>query len=698
MDNRTINMLFLEMLCKLRNIASTEELEAFIAECTANLQNTEAAAMSDILSEYRSIATELITQRRLLKNIDPSNHAELTEKEQEELDEANRVIDENLFDYHFQPIISVASGDIYSYEALMRPRSSICPSPFHILKYAELSDRLDDIERVTFFNVLSIAEDKKSILGKRKIFMNSIPEARFTEDDLARITELLERNSDTVVVEMTEESEITDDYLEMIKQTYERLNIQVAVDDYGTGYSNVQNLLRYMPDYVKIDRSLISGIQSDAKKKHFVREIIDFCHDNSIIALAEGVETSEELHTVIHLGADLIQGYYTARPAAEIIDAVPYEIAQEIKSCYQERVDGRRKHIYSAENKERVLLDRLMNDKYDCIQINKDCPDVTVSGEIGMETPIHIDIKKGYIGTLVLDNAILSNIKDRPCIDIEDDCDVIIILSGENRLRYGGIRVPKSSKLTICGDGMLDIHVEAGAFYGIGNDIDSEHGELIFEQGVVIHNFSASCVGIGSGSGGKIVLRRGKFDIDIHSAYGIGIGSYSSNAELELYAVDVSVYGALERGAAVGTLTGSLQLNAEHCALKVRLSGKEVVGFGSLSGDNCDIRICEAGANVDISADIASGFGSMKGNTIFELSRASSDIKVTGIKALAIGGFEGNTSITTTYADVSMKLNTQLSVADYFKRENINVTGGRLDFILNDHHVDDMDALWTSEQ
>ena len=116
-----------------------------------------------------------------------------------------------------------------------------------------------------------------------------------------------------------------------MKKAYARLNIKTAVDDYGAGYSNVSNLLRYTPDYVKIDRALISRIEESPQKQHFVRDIIEFSHDNGILALAEGVETEEELKTAILLGVDLIQGYYTARPEKELIQTIDPRISESIK-------------------------------------------------------------------------------------------------------------------------------------------------------------------------------------------------------------------------------------------------------------------------------------------------------------------------------------------------------------------------------
>ena len=67
------------------------------------------------------------------------------------------------------------------------------------------------------------------------------------------------------------------------------LILESAIDDYGTGFSNISNLLRYMPNYVKIDRSLIENIQDKPRIQKLVAGIIEFVHENGYFALAEGV-------------------------------------------------------------------------------------------------------------------------------------------------------------------------------------------------------------------------------------------------------------------------------------------------------------------------------------------------------------------------------------------------------------------------
>ncbi len=246
----------------------------------------------------------------------------LNDEEKAEYKLVSQILDDNLLDYHFQPIIRVSDGQIYAYEALMRARTDAKLSPLSIIKYATMQERLSDVERATFLNILAILNEKHASFGSARVFINSIPGVKISDDDLSTVNNYLRKFSGQVVVELTEEAELKDNDLEKLKAFFSKLNVDIAVDDYGTGYSNVSNLLRYMPNYVKIDRALLSEIHNQPRKQHFVREIIDFCHDNNILALAEGIETSEELRTVIHLGADLIQGFYTARPSAEIITQI----------------------------------------------------------------------------------------------------------------------------------------------------------------------------------------------------------------------------------------------------------------------------------------------------------------------------------------------------------------------------------------
>jgi len=259
-------------------------------------------------------------------------------KEQKAPKDAHRLFDllieKNLFVYNFQPIIDAKTGEIYAYEALMRTTSEINMNPGEILQIANDYNRLYDIERATFENVLEFVNRNYNKFVDRRVFINSIPGHFLNEKDYERINYRYGQLLSSCVIEITEQNNLSDEELTRIKNFGGKgSGCQLAVDDYGAGFSNIVNLLRYKPDVIKIDRYLISDIHNDINKQMFVKSTIDFAQMNGIKTIAEGVETLEELQAVISYGVDLIQGFYTAKPSAEPLDALPDRIKYEIVSA-----------------------------------------------------------------------------------------------------------------------------------------------------------------------------------------------------------------------------------------------------------------------------------------------------------------------------------------------------------------------------
>lgn len=149
------------------------------------------------------------------------------------------------------------------------------------------------------------------------------------------------------------------------------MNIETAIDDYGSGYSNVNNLLRYMPRFVKIDRMLMTDIHKDIQKQHFVKDIIEFAHDNDILTLAEGIELTQELREVIKLGVDLIQGYYTSRPQPYVVRSIDERVMNEIVQ-YNQSLNARLyKKKYETDYNDTVSMVQLAANKYTSIKVKK---------------------------------------------------------------------------------------------------------------------------------------------------------------------------------------------------------------------------------------------------------------------------------------------------------------------------------------
>ncbi|HAW15947.1 MAG TPA: hypothetical protein DCW41_04500 [Clostridiales bacterium] len=384
--------------------------------------------------------------------------SKLTEGEQIEANIVKSILNNDLISYHFQPIVSAATGDIVAYEALMRADTTPYLAPTVILKYAAFFNRLDDMEKSTFKNVLRTVDGLKDIFdGTRKIFINTIPGHNLRDEDIRELMPYFTSMRGSIVAEYTEQSELTDEALLDLKEMYGKIGLLTAIDDYGSGYSNVNNLLRYMPNYIKIDRLLLSNIGTNPQKQHFVKDIIQFSHDNGIKALAEGVETVDELRTVIKLGVDLIQGYYTARPSRE----PAYEIDKKVKEQIITFAGGGqdRNDTYVAGKENRISLVKLDQMKIRHIMINEKEPlyrDLIITGVPDMDFDIDININGGYRGVIIIENAVLKQSSGGSSFTISGRSEIVLIMKGENEFP-GGIAVEEGSKVELKGVNTEDI-------------------------------------------------------------------------------------------------------------------------------------------------------------------------------------------------------------------------------------------------
>ena len=103
-----------------------------------------------------------------------------------------------------------------------------------------------------------------------------------------------------------------------------------AIDDVGSGYSGLNLISEINPNYIKLDRKLIRGINYDGLKYALVKGMVELSKVSHIQLIAEGIETSAELETLIGLGVQYGQGYYIQRPYAEVMD-ISVDLIDRIK-------------------------------------------------------------------------------------------------------------------------------------------------------------------------------------------------------------------------------------------------------------------------------------------------------------------------------------------------------------------------------
>lgn len=217
----------------------------------------------------------------------------------------------------YQPIMSLDRQGVFGYEALTRLYdNSVFQGPFDLFQFAGEEGKMYSLDRIA--REMSI--DACETLGtNQKLFINVM--AQIMEDpgfSPGRTVSLLEQHHlspEQIVFEITERSAI-EDYpaVKRALQHYRNQGYQIAIDDVGAGYSSLQSIVELRPDYLKVDRSIISNIHGDDVKKHILHTLQEVGAKLSVSLIAEGIEHQEELDALKRMGVQYAQGYLLGRP------------------------------------------------------------------------------------------------------------------------------------------------------------------------------------------------------------------------------------------------------------------------------------------------------------------------------------------------------------------------------------------------
>ncbi len=638
----TINDATTDFYESMAEFNSSEKKEFYVevnAGCTVVNPGWEAS-----LESYIKLASSELFLNRLKQGMGNVKKRDFSAREL--YSTFNLLVEKNLFTYHYQPIVDARTGNIFAYEALMRTSGGINMSPLDILDVAQAYDRLYDIEKATMFNNLKRLVDNPAAFSGHKLFLNTIPGHFLTTDDYDYFMDQYHDYFGQLVLEITEQDTITDDELSLIKlMSDENGSVQIAVDDYGTGHSNIVNLLRYEPQVLKIDRFLISGINNDTNKQKAVKTTIEFARLNEIKVLAEGVETSEELQTVIEMGFDYIQGYYTSRPQPEPIPEIPENIKNEIVSENLKllKFDSDNLQVYTAKYDEVIDIVDLTMKRYKFINVIGG--NVKIVGERENTIDMIIKIADGVNANITLENV---NIKGavESTIQLGKGSNTKLTLVGENTLNKDGIYVPEGASLRVTGDGNLLILNNRNYSIGIGTNMNDPYGNLTFDMGGTLRMVSTGdkvcAIGGGKISNSYIRFIRGTFDIKCRGMCCVAVGSGSGTADIRVEKdADITIMANAANSVAMGAVIGKANI---HICGKVNATsdGEKVAAIGNLSGDDLLITLENADVSTTVHCDDGASLGSVEGRGEIKII----DSKVTaygeGTNVTGIGSVEGN--------------------------------------------------------
>jgi diguanylate cyclase (GGDEF)-like protein/PAS domain S-box-containing protein len=222
---------------------------------------------------------------------------------------------------HLQPIVSLTDGRTYGFESLIRGR--VGDREFNggeIVAAAQAHGAIFTLDLVG--RTVALEQGMPKLIDDEVLFVNFTPTAIYDPAVCLRTTWAIARrhglSMERICFEVVETEQYPDlEFLRHILQEYQAQGAMVALDDLGAGHSSLTYLDALRPDVVKLDRELISGIDGDSSRQRLVGALIDYAHELDVRVVAEGIETEAELAVVGGLGADLGQGWYLGRPAAE---------------------------------------------------------------------------------------------------------------------------------------------------------------------------------------------------------------------------------------------------------------------------------------------------------------------------------------------------------------------------------------------
>lgn len=217
--------------------------------------------------------------------------------------------EENVFRIVYQPVVDMNTGALFSYEALLRSNVPMFTSPPQMINAALSAGRLGEFGRR--LRERTIADAPAGAV----LFINIHP-AELGEGWLVRPDDPIFSREEHVYLEITESVPLTHfDLCHSILKEVRTRDIRLAVDDLGSGYSNLKYIDDLAPEIVKLDRNLIVDIDRSKRQQILFKAIVRLCHDLGATVVAEGVETMAEFEVTRDAGADLIQGYLVAYPS-----------------------------------------------------------------------------------------------------------------------------------------------------------------------------------------------------------------------------------------------------------------------------------------------------------------------------------------------------------------------------------------------
>ncbi|MCB2189216.1 MAG: EAL domain-containing protein [Deltaproteobacteria bacterium] len=232
-----------------------------------------------------------------------------------------QILDEERILTHFQPLVSVNGGRVVGVEALARglhPQTGELIPPDQLFRAAAREGRLVALDRLCRRTAMQTFASLPCRAAPPVLFLNFeaslLDQGVLNSGILHRMTLEAGLEPNRVVIEVVESRVRDQAALECFAKSYRDRGFLLALDDVGSGHSNLERLAALQPDVIKIDRSLITDLDREFYKQEVTRSLVNLAQRVGALVVGEGVERQEEAVLALALGVDLLQGFFLARP------------------------------------------------------------------------------------------------------------------------------------------------------------------------------------------------------------------------------------------------------------------------------------------------------------------------------------------------------------------------------------------------
>ncbi len=217
----------------------------------------------------------------------------------------------------FEPIVEVGTRIVFGYEALARgPEGSELHSAGALFQAASDQDLMFQLDCLCRQSALAGARD---LPGKSKLFLNvrptTIHDPNFQAEALIRTLAKCGLRPSDVVFEISEQESIGNFAIfREVRDYYRKLGFQIALDDTGAGYASLEAVMELSPEFIKIDRTFVKGIDEDPARQQLVRALQTVAEQINARIIGEGLDRLEELEMLGKLGISFGQGWLFGKP------------------------------------------------------------------------------------------------------------------------------------------------------------------------------------------------------------------------------------------------------------------------------------------------------------------------------------------------------------------------------------------------